>query len=57
MNVEKKAPQHRMAYGPPPRVWYPTADGWASREWHPGEQAEYVRDVLGWVKRTEGTSA
>jgi hypothetical protein len=33
-------------YPAPPRVWYKTKNGWASREWLPGERAAYERDVL-----------
>lgn len=30
-----------MHYEPPRRVWYPVANGWASREWRSGELAAY----------------
>jgi hypothetical protein len=37
---------HRCSYGAPDRVWFKTNNGWASRDWLPGERAAYERDVL-----------
>lgn len=39
---------YRCSCNAPNRVWErTTGDLWASRDWYPGEKAEYERKVLG----------